>query len=449
MNVVTRGVKNALRNPVRSGIIVLILAISIGLVLSMLVAKGSIEAKIAEVKATAGTSITITPAGIQGFAGGGEPLVAEDVNKIISTDHVVSSVETLSDQADSDSTNLESSLELGSLGQRFRQSGGGSTEELPGVTGSDIDISDFTPPITVTGTTNINSVSTDGGELTISSGETIDAEGSELVALVGSNLAEKNNLSVGDTFTLYDKSITVSGIFTTDNQFQDNGLIMPLESLQILTEHDGAVTSITATVDSSDHVEATVSSLKATLGDNADITSDISRAESSVESLESIANLAVAGVIGSAIAGAIIILFTMIIVIRERRREIGVMKAIGGTNIKVVGQFMWESLTLTFLGMVFGLALGVAVSGPMTSSLVTSSSDDPSTQTGPMQGGPGGFVRQGFGQINSNITNVTSVMTPQMFAAALGITLAIGLIGGAVPAWFISRIRPAEVLRTE
>ena len=70
-------------------------------------------------------------------------------------------------------------------------------------------------------------------------------------------------------------------------------------------------------------------------------------------------------------AGAIIILLAMIMIVRERRREIGVIKAIGGTNRSVMTQFTSEALTLTVMGGIVGLAIGIAVSGPMTSSLVT------------------------------------------------------------------------------
>jgi putative ABC transport system permease protein len=451
MNVTTRGVKNALRNPIRSGIIVLMLAISIGLVLSMLVAKGSIESKISEVKATAGTTVTVRAAGIMGFSGGGDPLTADDIAKVTSTPHIVSSVQTLSDQLTSDNTSLTPSLELGSFGRRQQQTSSSvSTTENTDITAQPA----FSPRTTVTGTTDPNSVATDGGALTISSGETIDGSTGDLVALVGSSLATKNNLTAGSTFTAYGKTITVQGIFTTGNQFQDSGVIMPLATVQSLTDQAGAVTTMTATVDSSDNVESTVTALKTSLGTSADIISEISRAESSVSSLQGIANLALAGVIGSAITGAVIILLTTIIVVRERRREIGVIKAIGGSNAKVIGQFMWESLTLTVIGAVAGLALGVLVSGPMTTSLVSSSS--PTTTSTTRAGGPGGpgggfggAVQGSFNQVGRNFTNITSVVTPQMFGIAIGITLLIAIVGSAIPAWFIARIRPAEVLRTE
>lgn len=459
MNVISRGVKNSMRSPMRSGAIVLMLAISIGLILSMLVARSSVVAKINDVKSNAGTSITINAAGIMGFSGGGDPLTSEQLATINSTAHITSTTATLSDQLGTDDTNLTASLELGSFGsrqQRFSESStttdSTATDETATSTDSSAERPSMTPPTTVTGTTDPNSVATNGGELTISSGSTIDGTSSDLVALVGATLATKNSLTANSTFTTYGKTITVSGIFTTGNTFQDSGIIMPLATVQSLTDQVGDVTNITAKVNSSDNVDSVVSSLKTSLGDKVDITSEAEQAATSVESLSAISNLALAGVIGATIAGAVIVLLAMVMIVRERRREIGVIKAIGGTSRKVVGQFVTEALTLTVIGAVVGLGLGVLVSGPMTNSLVSSQSSSSTASTERGGGGArltGGGFQRGISQINTNLTQVTSSITPQVFASAITITLVIAIVGSAVPAWFISRIRPAEVLRSE
>lgn len=452
MNVVSRGIKNAFRSPLRTGAIVLMLAISIGLILSMLVARSSVSAKIDEVKATAGTAVTISPAGVRGFSGGGTPLTTDQLATITKTAHIASTSATLSDQLGTTDTNLISSLELGSFGMRQQRfdSSRATAPDTGSASGAATTRPAPTPHTLVTGTTNPNSVSTTGGDLTLTSGVTINGSGSDLVALVGSDLATKNNLAVGNTFTAYGKTVTVKGIFQTGNKFQDSGVIMPLATVQNVTGQASAVTSVVATVDSSDHVDAVVVSLKTVLGDKADITSQAAQASASVASLQSIASLALAGVIGATVAGAVIVLLAMIMIVRERRREIGVIKAIGGSNRKVIGQFVTEALTLTIIGAVVGLGLGVLVSGPMTKSLVTSQdSTAQAAQGGGGTNGPARAFRGGLSQIGTNLTQVTASLTPQIFISAVGITLFIAIIGSAVPAWFIARVRPAEVLRTE
>jgi len=448
MNVVSRGMRNAFRSPLRTGAIVLMLAISIGLILSMLVARSSVNTKINEVKATAGTSVTVSPAGVMGFAGGGNALTSDQLAVITKTAHIVSTSATLSDQMNTTDTNLTSSLVLGNFGARQQRFENTTTTSTSGTEATSTPRVAPTPRTTVTGTTNPNSISTNGSALTITSGATIDGQGSDLVALVGTSLATKNNLAVGNTFTAYGKTVTVKGIFKTSNTFQDSGVIMPLATVQSLTSQPNAVSSVIAKVDSSSNVASTVTSLKSSLGDKADITSQAEQAAASVTSLESIATLALAGVIGATIAGAVIVLLAMVMIVRERRREIGVIKAIGGSNRKVIGQFVTEALTLTVIGAIVGLGLGVIASGPMTSSLVTSQSTA-STASVSTRGGMRGAFRGGLNQINANLTQVTSSITPQIFVSAIGITLLIAIIGSAVPAWFIARVRPAEVLRTE
>lgn len=471
MNVITRGIRGALRSPIRAGAIIVMLAISIGLIVAMLAAKAGVEAKIASVESTTATGITVQPAGIHGFAGGGNPLTAAQVATIQKTPHVASTVSTLSDQMASTDTNLTPSLSLGSFGlrqQRFDTqdsssvTAGGNSEGTGGFGGQYANRPAPTPHTTVTGTTDANSVATNGGNLTISSGTTINGSASDYEALVGSDLATKNNLKTGGTFTAYGQTFTVKGIFTTGNTFQDSGLIFPLATLQNLTAQAGAVTNMIVDADSSTNVTAVVNSIKSELGAAADITSDQQKAEDSVASLGSISSLATTGVVGATIAAAVILLLVMTMVVRERRREIGVIKAIGGTSTKVIAQFMTEALTLTIIGGIIGIAFGVAISGNITQGLVSSqtastSSQQPGTPgAGVVSGGRGNFGQrfaQAGGQFGSTaklgLKTITSSITPGTIATGALLTLLIAIVGSAIPAWLIARVRPAEVLRTE
>jgi putative ABC transport system permease protein len=418
------------------------LAISIGLILAMLVARSSVNAKIEEIKASVATQVTISPAGIQGGMGGGSPLTAEQVEKIKNTDHVNSVASTLTAQLTGENVSLKPSLEP----PRIR---------IMGPTGESSPQTAQEAPVIATGTTTPSSAV---AENTLMSGEMIDGTSTDRIALVGKELAEKNNLSVGSTFTMYGETFTVKGIYSTDNRFQDGSVVVPLAALQDVGNQTSEVSSIVATIDSSDNVTSTVAALKAALGDDADITSQEEQAKSSLAPLESIAGLALGGVIAATIAGATIVLLAMIMIVRERRREIGVIKAIGGTNRSVIIQFVTEALTLTIVGGIIGLTLGIAASGPMTQSLVNDQSSSDTTEgptrvTGNGQRPSGGMRLEGPGAIGSqlqiNLDSITGTVTPQTFAASVGMVLLIAIIGSAIPAWAIARVRPAEVLRTE
>lgn len=394
--------------------------------------------------------MTVSPAGVRGFMGGGDPLDDAAVETIESTDHVVSTVQSLSDQLGEEDTDITSALELGSFGQRQQRFD--MQESTDSSESTATEMPQMSARMQVTGTTDLNSISTNGSEITLSSGESFNATSANNEAVIGSAIAEENGLSVGDSFTMYDHSITVVGIYETGNNYQDNGIVMPLATLQTLTSQPDAVTSVIAAVDSAENVASVVESLEVSLGDAADITSDVARAENSVSSLTSIAGLTLTGIIGAAVAGVAIIGLGMILVVRERRREIGVMKAIGGSNIKIVSQFVSEGLTITIVGALLGLFIGLAVSAPLTASLVSNESSAPTTEgrMGLARGGgtiPG--APQGFEAVNSTVTNISAQFSPEVFVIALLIVVAIAVAASAIPAWATTKVKPAEVLRSE
>lgn len=468
MNMLTRGARNAFRNITRTASIVVILGISIGLALAMLVAREAVTTKIETVKSSVGNTVSVQPAGARGFEGGGEPLTSTQAAELAALDHVSGTTETLSDRLTTDTSSLESAIDAGSLGQRnaarsgvgFQQppSGGmpsgqrGSSDETSG------DITrTFTPPVTLVGTSNPeSSMSSDGetGELT--DGEVFAADSDARVAVIGQALAEKNELAVGDTFTAYDTDIEVVGIYDTGTEFGSNQVLMPLTTVQTLSDQQGELTSVTLTVDSVDNLTVVSDAAGKVMGESADVTDSASQVEEAVEPLENIQTISLYSLIGAVLAGAVIILLTMIMIVRERRREIGVLKAIGGSNLVVMGQFIVEAITLTLLGTVVGVAFGIAAASPITNTLV-SSSNSSSTSSAEMRPGgePGGMGGPGRGfdrasrSLGQSVENIQTNIGWEILAYGVGIALVIAVLGSALASIFISKVRPAEVMRAE
>lgn len=456
MNVITRGMRNAFRNGIRTFSIVIILGLSIGLALTMVVARQAVQSKIASVKGAIGNQVTISPAGARGFEGGGNPLTGAQMATVKALPHVVSVTETLADRLDSTQTNLQSSITAGSLGQRnarFNDGGGaGGSGAATGAT--------FMPPVTVTGTNSTTSTAAQagGGTTKITSGKAFDPSIDADVALVGTALASKNNLKVGSTFQAYGATFTVDGIYDAGNTFSNSGLLMPLPTVQRLSQQPGDVTNAVAQIDSIANVSGAVSAIQGKLGSAADVVSAQDTSNQALAPLESISTISVISVIGAVIAGAAIILLTMLMIVRERRREIGVLKAIGSSNIKITFQFMTEAITLTLLGAVVGLGLGVAGGNPVTKLLVTTTT---ATATGGAGGGAGrlggggtggGLGRAGGGLLRAggaSIRNINAVIGWDILLYGLIAALVIAIVGSAIPAWFIAKIRPAEVMRAE
>ena len=85
----------------------------------------------------------------------------------------------------------------------------------------------------------------------------------------------------------------------------------------------------------------------------------------------------------------------MVMLVRERRREIGVLKAIGAPNRTIGLQFVLEALVLVALGSVVGAAVASFASGGIASALISSSSTTPTAAATGQRGGAaapaGGF----------------------------------------------------------
>lgn len=466
MNSLVLGFRNTFRNLIRSGSIVIILGLVIGLSLSMLVARQAVGQKIESVKASVGNTIIVSPAGFRGFSGNGNALTTGDMDKVQHLDHVSSVAETLSDRLNSSDTNLESAIEFGNLGRRFDEnSGGTSMNTQAGPMGG----GNFTPPVQAVGTTDPSALdsSVGGGTVKITSGEAFAAGSSDNVAIVGQSLASKNSLKVGSTFTAHDTTIKVIGIYDAGNTFANGLVIFPLKTLQTLSDQAGSVTGAVVTVDSIEDVPAVTSAIQKALGDAADVQSQQDQIGTTISSLENVKKISTISLIGSLIAGAVIILLTMVMIVRERRREIGVLKAIGASNTRVIGQFMTEAITLTIAGALIGVVIGAAGSNPVTNMLVSSNTAQ-TTSARPLaaaQIGSGGssapstadsgrrqmrsFVGRNADSFRSSLDTIHASAGWSVLAYGFGAAILIAAVGSALAGWMIACVRPSEVMRTE
>ena len=121
------------------------------------------------------------------------------------------------------------------------------------------------------------------------------------------------------------------------------------------------------------------------------------------------------GIVGlSLLVGGIVIMNIMLMVVSERTREIGLRKALGAKRRDIMLQVLTESITLSLVGGIVGIALGAV-----------------------------------FSTIISSLTPVPSAV--EMWSIALGvvITAAVGLFFGWMPARRAAMLDPIEALRRE
>ena len=423
----------------------------------MLVSYQAVKSKVEQVEGVVNNTVDIEPAGYDPSSSSNNILKTDQLSKVRSLPHITKVVKTSTDRlktigssitgpaADNATTSLTSPIKLAEKdnGDSKSYSGNGAMIVRPK---NDPLPANYSQPIPIVGsseTTNPTQVSATTQKMI--SGSYIDGAKDTDKAMVGKDLAEKNNLHVGSTFTAYGTTLTVAGIFDADTQSANGFIVISLPTQQRLSGHPDEVLSAFATVDSLENLDSATTAIKKVLGSSADVTSLAGQANQALVPLNGVKNISLYSLLGAVVAGATIILLAMIMIVRERKREIGVIKAIGFSNVRIMAQFMAESVTFTLLGTIVGLIIGVFGASPVTSALLNNSNgsgNDPSSSGF----GSGSFVPHG---ITQSVQNTQAHIDISILLYGLGAALIIALVGSALASFFIARIRPAEVLRSE
>jgi putative ABC transport system permease protein len=127
--------------------------------------------------------------------------------------------------------------------------------------------------------------------------------------------------------------------------------------------------------------------------------------------------LVIAGVALPAIGlvvGAIVIMNIMLVAVAERTREIGIRKALGAKRRDILAQFLVESATLSTVGAMLGIALGI-----------------------------------GLAQAISAVTPLPASVAPWSIVVGVAVGMGVGIISGVYPASRASRLDPVVALRQE
>ena len=114
------------------------------------------------------------------------------------------------------------------------------------------------------------------------------------------------------------------------------------------------------------------------------------------------------------VVGGMVIMNIMLVAVAERTREIGIRKSLGARRKDIMSQFLVEAATLSTLGALIGIALGLG----------------------------------GAKLIDLN-TPLPAAVDPWSLVIATGLGLGVGIVSGVYPARRASRLDPIEALRQE
>jgi putative ABC transport system permease protein len=114
------------------------------------------------------------------------------------------------------------------------------------------------------------------------------------------------------------------------------------------------------------------------------------------------------------VVGAIVIMNIMLVAVAERTREIGIRKSLGARRRDIMRQFLVESATLSVLGAILGILLGI-----------------------------------GFAKLIAAVSPLPAAVEIWSIFVAVGVGAGVGIIAGAYPASRAALLDPITAMRQE
>lgn len=277
--------------------------------------------------------------------------------------------------------------------------------------------------------------------------------GDHNVTLADASYASQNGLKLDDVVTIVGHPFTIVGLLDTARvgQVANANLYLPLADVQamaavapnVLAVHDMRPDDANLLFLKAEQTQAedVAASAEAILGKKALVSS----AESFGEQLGALFDLIDRFGI---LVGLVAFLFAVAILLRaiaagvwERRREIGMMRAVGWQRRDISRQLLAETLLITLLGGLVGLVLAWFVTLLMSQTAVTVPI--------PWELSPSPHFLPGGAKEVAVVVPLAAQITPTLVLAAVGLSLAAAALIGLWLPRRIANIKPAEVLRSE
>ncbi|QFY03594.1 FtsX-like permease family protein (plasmid) [Bacillus cereus] len=288
------------------------------------------------------------------------------------------------------------------------------------------------------------------------------------VALMEKRLAEQNNLKVGNKVKVQsgDKKetleIEIIGIYETNEQPMGqntppmmnpaNKLYMPYSTLKKL-EVDEGMSSIQVVylLNDPQYIDAFKKEAKKSDIDFNYFKLDAhdSLYKQMIGPIENIASTSQMIIYMVSIAGAIILGLIIMLSIKARRKEMGILLSIGEKKWKLMAQFVVEVVCIAILAFGLSITTGAKVSqfvgdNLLSSEIATASEETDTPQNGTvMMSGPGGTLQD---QKEEPIDKIDVSVTGEDVGKMGGIGLAIAILATLLPALSILRLNPKQIL---
>lgn len=262
-------------------------------------------------------------------------------------------------------------------------------------------------------------------ELRFREGRPIQA-GDRRAAMIGSVLARNLGKNLGDPIELLGEEFRIIGIFESFSIYENGSAIMPLLELQEIMGRPGQVTAFMIILESVPEQSALAADVRRRIEELRSASGQPLRlaALPATDFVSSTFQIRLAQAMAwvtttiALVIGAIGILNTMLMSLYERTREIGLLRALGWRKARVMRMVLYEAVFISLLGAALGVNGGALLARGLSAAPEVS-----------------GFIE--------------GTIAGPVMAKALLIALAIGLLGGAYPAYRAARLLPSVALRHE
>lgn len=235
--------------------------------------------------------------------------------------------------------------------------------------------------------------------------------------LLGSIAARLMHKEVGDQVWIGRGQFRIVGVFETEVVYFNGAIVMSMTRLQEISRKVGQVTSFQVKVRPGADPKAVSDRLEGNIPGIVAITSaeQYHKVDRGLEIAEAM-NQRVGFL--ALVVGSVIVANTMWMAVNERIREVGILRALGWSKGRVVAMVLIESAGVSLLAWVVGCFLGWGLARLSTRLPFSAQFVDP-------------------------------IFDWTVVAQALIVAMALGVLGGVLPAWRAARISPVEALRHE
>ena len=273
----------------------------------------------------------------------------------------------------------------------------------------------------------------------LTEGENI-ARGEAGKVLVHEALVKKNQWKIGDKVSLKvlgeekELELFIQGIFTGKKQekytgmssdFSENMMFTDYATMAQIFEKKKLVTSLKILVSDSEKLATLKAEMnkKSVQSEDYEISEEENQFSEMVESLDMVRQMIFMMIMAVIGAGIIVLSLVLILWVRERMYEIGILLAIGRSKIKIVGQFILELILISLPAMILAAILGRIFVGWIL-----------------------GAVLQKEGLDNLDLSSFTTGGGLDIFAMSYGLLMLIIVLAVIVASWMILVKKPKEIL---